>query len=138
MNPSNRETINAFSLEHYKTVQEIANAGDSDMLKKFLQQGFLVDFPLDQSGWTLLHLSCQSSDFKLLEVILSFAPYVDAQETAEGWTPLMICAINNLDKFGNMLISNKADTKLVDKSGKNAKELAEKYRSRQFLENCKL
>lgn len=45
-----RETINQFSLTNFKLVQQLANQNKISSIKGFLDQGFLVDFPLDQSG----------------------------------------------------------------------------------------
>jgi hypothetical protein len=53
---SNRETVNQFSLTNFKEVQSFANDNNLVQIKKYLDSGFLIDFPLDQSGWTLLHL----------------------------------------------------------------------------------
>ena len=128
-----RETINQFSLTNFKLVQQLANQNKISSIKGFLDQGFLVDFPLDQSGWTLLHLSCQQNNLELVEFLLKYKPYLDAQELAEGWTPLMVCAINDFEEIARLLILKGADKEILDKSSKTAKELAVKYKSFKFL-----
>ena len=131
---SDRETINEFSIENCKQVIYLANSSNIADLRDYLEQGFLVDYPLDQSGWTLLHLACQKNSLSLLTTLLEFKPFIDAQEIAEGWTPLMICSMNNYAKLAGVLIDHGASTRVQDKSGKTARQLAEKYRSEQVLE----
>lgn len=131
---SYRDTINDYSISNVKYVQHFANTNNLQALKTSLDNGFLVDYPLDQSGWSLLHFACQKNNLNLLKLLLDYKPYIDAQETAEGWTPLMICAINNFPLLANLLIDKGADLKILDKSEKNARQLAEKYRSEEVLE----
>ena len=131
---SNRDTINGFSITNAKQVLFLANSNNIDSLREYLEQGFLVDYPLDQTGWTLLHLACQKNNLPLLTLLLQFKPFIDAQEVAEGWTPLMICCMNNYPKLANVLIDNGANTRILDKLGKTARQLAEKYKSEQVLE----
>lgn len=131
---SNRETINEFSLKNYQQVMFLANEGNLNGVKAYLDQGFVVDFPLDQSGWTLLHLACQKGNLKLVELLLRYKPYIDAQELAEGWSPLMVGTINNFDTIVRLLIQHGADEKLLDKSGKSIQDLATKYKSNKILD----
>lgn len=131
---SNRETVNQFSLACFKEVQKLANENNLDQLKKYLDTGFLVDFPLDQSGWTLLHLACQKGNLKLVEILLKYNPYLDAQELAEGWTPLMVSVVNDSNSVFSLLLQNGADKFLKDKSGKNIFDLAHKYNSKAILQ----
>lgn len=130
---SNRETVNQYSLTCFKEVQKLANENNLNGLKKYLDTGFLVDFPLDQSGWTLLHLGCQKGNLKLVEIILKYNPYLDAQELAEGWTPLMVSVVNDFNSIFSLLIQSGADKFLKDKSGKNVFDLAQKYNSKSIL-----
>jgi ankyrin repeat protein len=126
---NNRETINQFSLTTFKEVQSLANKGDISKVKQYLETGFLVDFPLDQSGWTLLHLACQKGNISLVETILKHHPYLDAQELAEGWSPLMVSAVNDFEEIFKILEKAGADRFLKDNSGKNVFDLVEKYKS---------
>ena len=130
---SNRETVNDFSVLNFKQVKILANSSNVKGLKEYFSQGFLVDFPLDQSGWTLLHLACQKGDTKLVEFLIEYKPYLDAQELAEGWSPLMVAVINDFDEIVRILINAGASLELVDKLGKNYKQLAEKYKSAKVL-----
>ena len=128
-----RETINEFSLQTFKSVLDFANEGNIQMIKSYLDQGFIVDFPLDKSGWTLLHLACQNANSELLELILTYKPDINAQEIAEGWTPLMVCSLNDNEIEAKILISKGADKNIQDRAGRTAKQLAEKYKSVKIL-----
>ena len=130
---SNRETVNQYSLTSFKEVQSLAHDNNLVQLKKYLDTGFLIDFPLDQSGWTLLHLGSQKGNLKLVELLLNYNPYLDAQELGEGWTPLMVSAVNDFVSIFLLLVQSGADKFLKDKSGKNVFDLAQKYKSTNIL-----
>ena len=125
---NNRETVNQFSLTTFKEVQALANNGDISQVKQYLDTGFLVDFPLDQSGWTLLHLACSKGNLALVQLLLKYHPYIDAQEIAEGWSALMVAGVNDNEEIFKLLLEAGADKFLKDKSGKSVVELVEKYK----------
>jgi ankyrin repeat protein len=132
-NASHRETINQYSLINFNLVRCLANQDKINHVRGHLEHGFVIDFPLDRSGWTLLHLACQKGNLEFLTMLLQYKPYLDAQETAEGWTPLMVCAINNFDELAKILLNKGADKLVLDNSNRTAKQLAEKYKSEKVL-----
>ena len=133
VNWSDEETRREFSVKYLSQVLNSANLGNSKVVKSYIEQGFLIDYPLDQFGWTLLHLACQNADSELLEIILSYKPDINSHEMTEGWTPLMICSISDHEAQARMLLLSGADKHIKDKFGRTAKQLAEKYNSKKIL-----
>jgi ankyrin repeat protein len=78
-------------------------------------------------------LGSQKGNLKLVELLLNYNPYLDAQELAEGWTPLMVSVVNDFNSIFLLLIQSGADKFLKDKSGKNVYDLAQKYKSINIL-----
>ncbi|CAG9325480.1 unnamed protein product [Blepharisma stoltei] len=131
-NSTNRSSMSTFDSYAIKHVQEVLNAayrGELDVVNAHIGLGFPVDFPLNQSGWTLSHIAAQTGNEIMLEFLIKYEPDFDVQEIGEGWTPLMVAAINNKEKIAEILVKNGADKWIKDNGGKTAVDLAEKYRS---------
>lgn len=55
---SNKETNNiTYSLKNREKLIVSAYRGDIHRVEEHLDNGFPLDFPLNESGWTLLHIA---------------------------------------------------------------------------------
>ncbi|CAG9317631.1 unnamed protein product [Blepharisma stoltei] len=134
-NRSRLSTLNdSYSFEYAQQVLLDAYKGNLDIVNKHIKEGFAVDFPLNQSGWTLAHIAAQMKNLEMLETLIKYKCDLDIQEIGEGWTPIMVAAINNSIEIAKMLIKYNADLSIKDNSQMTAIQLAEKYRSREVYE----
>lgn len=119
----------SYSLSTGQQVLLDAYNGNLESVRGHLLAGFKVDFPLNQSGWTLAHIASQTGNLSMLEMLIEHHCDLDIQEVGEGWTPVMVAAINNSPEIAKVLLKNRADLSIKDYSQKTAIQLAEKYKS---------
>ena len=122
-----------FEPEHYQAhILACAYACNTELVFDFLEQGFPINYPLNQKGWRLVHVAAQLGDLKVFSLLIGKGADINAKEYTQDWTPLMIAAINSNLEVVKFLVAQGADTTLKDTSKKRAVDLAFEYNSKVF------
>jgi ankyrin repeat protein len=108
-------------------VLKAAYKNDYSCIVQYHSQGLDLDKPLNEAGWTLLHVAAQTGNIGLAKFLISNKVDINTVEYAENWTPLMVSVFNNQLEMTKFLISMRADVHLKDKQGKSAYDLAVFY-----------
>ncbi|XP_027364850.1 ADP-ribosylation factor GTPase-activating protein AGD3-like [Abrus precatorius] len=84
-----------------------------------IKEGQTID---NLDGYTLLHLACETADIGMLELLLQYGANINATDF-RGQTPLHHCILKGRSAFARLLLSRGADSRVVDKIGRNPIEL---------------
>ena len=118
-----------YGLANRNTVLVAAYKGNIEEVTEHLSKGFPTNFPLNDSGWTLMHIAADKGDMALLTLLLECGAEIDITENAENWTPLMVAAMSRKYETVEVLLRKGAKHTMKDKSNKTAMELAMQYGS---------
>lgn len=93
--------------------------GHSDVVKLLLEQDVEVD-PRDAEGKTPLLHACTGPFAKTVEILIEAGADVNAAESTESFTPLMMAAGLGQTEVVKVLLSNKADKSIKDEDNEMA------------------
>jgi ankyrin repeat protein len=98
-----------------------------------ISRGFPPNFPLNDAGWTLLHVAAQVGNEGLVETLLRQGANPNVQEANENWTPLHVAALNGHADLVSLLLKSGAKRTIQDKLGLTPRELAKQYHMRSIV-----
>lgn len=114
----------ARSLHHPSSVALACKLGNLELLKLLISKGASVDLS-DEDGETPLLFAIRSNFLEGVNVLIQQG-HVDLNlaEKVNGWTPLMIAAMNGFKEIVETLLEVKANKDIVDHNGWTASEHA--------------
>jgi len=121
--------VEQMAVEMVPDVLRKAYSGDVPSLRSMLDSGFPIDYPLNSSGWTLAHIAAEKGIEELADLVVSAWGDLEVQELGQGWTPLMVAAVNGNDQVAKVFLKGGAKRRVKDNNGMNARELAQKYKN---------
>ncbi|KAE8730306.1 ADP-ribosylation factor GTPase-activating protein AGD1 [Hibiscus syriacus] len=77
----------------------------------------------DLDGCTLLHLSCETGDIGMIELLLQYGSNINVMDS-RGQTPLHRCILKGKAALAKLLLTRGADPQALDREGKTPLELA--------------
>ena len=118
--PGSREFLQAVKFNNYEFVKSL--------LKKNVNYLFTIDY----FGQTAYHWAAKFSDYKMMEILLSFGKHHN-QKDFKGRTPIYLAAINNNKDMCDYLLKNGANPFLKDKESKSPADVASNWDLKYFL-----
>ena len=89
-------------------------------------------FSIDYFGQTAYHWATKLSDYKMLDILISFGKHHN-QKDFKGRTPIYLAAANNKEDMCKFLLENHANIFLKDKENKTPVDVAGSIELKYFL-----
>lgn len=126
--------IKPFLIPGSKEFFEAVKFNEYDYVTSLLKKNVNYLFTIDYFGQTAYHWAAKFSDFKMMEILISFGKHHN-QKDFKGRTPIYLAAINNNKDMCDFLLKNGANPFLKDKNDKSPADVTSDWDLKFFLKD---